>query len=264
MGVLVKDTPLQERIGDYADLPILADTEVYQGSVIGIGSTGYARGFVLGDRFAGHTFHGESNAGGSSGDKRVRTRRGTYYLEINLANVAISDAENRSPVYVQDSGTYSLKSGQMAGHVVAYRSSGIALVLFDTELKTHVYAQTIAIGDFTDNTDATGYVDLDIDIPAGAIVRGWQADVNTGFTGDTTAVIQVGESGNLDRFSSKVDNSVLAAGVVGAVAPSVTGDPAYCASDTTVRVTVTGGADFGSIAAGELDLKIIFDPLMRI
>lgn len=264
MGALTRDTPLQERIGDYADLPVLAAIQIYQGSVIGITSAGYARGFVLGDRFAGHTFQGEYNVNGASGDQRVRTRRGQYYLEIALPNVAITDAENRSPVYVQDSGTYSLRAGQLAGHVVAYRSSGKALVLFDTELKTHVFAQTIAIGDFTDNANTTGYVDLDVPVPAGATVKGWQADVKTAFTGDSSAVIQVGDSANLDRFTSKTDNSIFTAGVVGAVAPSVTGDPAYCASDTTVRVTVTGGVDFGSIAAGELDLKIVFDPLMRI
>lgn len=265
MSALTKDTPLQERVGDYSDLPMLAAIQIYQGSVIGITSAGYARGFVLGDRFGGHTFRGEYNVNGASGDQRVRTRRGKYYLEINLANVSITDAENRSPVYVQDSGTYSLRVGQLAGHVVAYRSSGVALVLFDTELKTHVIAQTLVIGDFTDNDPgATGYVDLDVAIPNGAVVKGWQADVKTGFTGDTTAVIQVGEAGNLDRFTSKVDNSVFAAAVVGAVAPSVTGDPGYCASDTTVRVTVTGGNDFGDIVAGELDLKIVFDPLMRI
>lgn len=264
MSALTKDTPLQERVGDYADLPVLAATQIFQGSVIGITSAGYARGFILGDRFAGHTFQGEYNVNGASGDQYVRTRRGQYYLEIKLANVSITDAENRSPVYVQDSGSYSLRAGQLAGHVVAYRSSGIALVLFDTELKTHVFAQTIAFGDFSDGGGATGHVDLDVPIPAGATVKSWQADVKTGFTGDTTAVIQVGEAGNLDRFTSKTDNSVFAAAVVGSVAPSVTGDPSYCAADTTLRVTVTSDSDFSNIAAGELDLKIVFDPLMRL
>ena len=116
--------------------------------------------------------------------------------------------------------------------------------------------QNLKIGDFTDNTDATGYADLTDLLPAGAIPLGYKAIVNTGLTGDTTAVIQVGVSGDLDRFSSAVDQSVLAAGSVGAGAPADAADGLGAAQ--TIRVTVTGGADFGSITAGDLDVWVYF------
>lgn len=116
--------------------------------------------------------------------------------------------------------------------------------------------QTVAFGDFTDNTDATGYVDLDDQLPAGAIPLGTKAVVATGFTGDTTAVYQVGVAGDLDRFSSVTDQSVLAAGTVGTGVPADACDGIGAAQ--TVRVTVTGGADFGSIAAGSMTVEVFY------
>jgi hypothetical protein len=116
--------------------------------------------------------------------------------------------------------------------------------------------QAVALADFTDNTDATGYVDLTDQLPAGAIPLGFKAVVGTGFTGDTTAVVQVGVAGDLDRFSSVTDQSVLAAGTVGAAAAADAADGIAAAQ--TIRVTVTGAADFGSISAGAMTVYVFF------
>ncbi len=117
-------------------------------------------------------------------------------------------------------------------------------------------SQIIAFGDFTDNADTTGYVDLSTQLPAGALAQGWKAVVATGFTGDTTAVIQVGVSGDLDRFSSVTDQSVLAAGTVGAGVAADAADGIAAAQ--SIRVTVTGAADFTSIAAGSLTITVYY------
>lgn len=110
----------------------------------------------------------------------------------------------------------------------------------------------------TDNTDATGRIDFPANsLPAGAIVLGWKATVTTGFTGDTTAVIQVGVSGDLDRFSALTTRSVLAAGVVASV-PAVADGGNGAAAAQTPRVTVTGGADFTNIAAGAMVVEIYY------
>lgn len=116
--------------------------------------------------------------------------------------------------------------------------------------------ENVVIGDFTDNGDATGYVDLAVQLPAGAIPQGVKYAVNTGFTGDTTAVVQTGVSGDLDRFASATDQSVLAAGTVGHGVPADACDGIGGAQ--TIRVTVTGGADFGSIAAGDMDVEVFY------
>jgi hypothetical protein len=120
-----------------------------------------------------------------------------------------------------------------------------------------ITSQSLAFGDFTDNTDTTGYIDITTaQLPAGAIPLGWKAIVSTGFTGDTTAVISVGGTSDLDRFSEAVDQSVLAAGTVGGTPPIDGGDGMAAAQ--TIRVTVTGGADFGAITAGVMVVEVYY------
>lgn len=105
-------------------------------------------------------------------------------------------------------------------------------------------SQNLAIADFTDNANTTGYIDIDVDLPANAIVVGWKAIVSGAFAGDTTAVIQVGVSGDLDKYSAVTTASCFAAGTVGSLGNT---DTALATTAQTVRVTVTGGADFTSI-----------------
>ncbi len=46
-------------------------------------------------------------------------------------------------------------------------------------------SQTLNIGDFTDNTDTTGYLDFTDALPVGAIVLGWKAVTATAFAAST-------------------------------------------------------------------------------
>ena len=120
-------------------------------------------------------------------------------------------------------------------------------------------SQSLEIGDFTDNADDTGYIDFTTDdIPAGSAVIGWKAVVSTGFTGDTTALIEVGVVGDTDAWSSNTAQSVLAAATVGSAAKALY---AFIAAASTPRVTVTGGADFGAIAAGVMVVTVYYIPL---
>ncbi|QDT95547.1 hypothetical protein [Gimesia aquarii] len=263
MAALTQDTTWIESRGEEADFPVAATTNIYQGSVVGLNASGYARPFVIGDKFAGITLEGRNNNSSVDGDLNVCCKRGKFYLEVALAGVALSDAVIEASVYAQDSGTLSLRSGFKVGKVVAYLRSGVALVLFETNPQFHVLSETVAFGDFTD-VDASGYIDLSTPIPEGSVVLGWQADVKTGFTGNTTAVVQVGESGNVDRFSAKLDSSCVAADVVGSAPPSVAANQGYLAAAVTPRVTVTGGTDFTAISAGEMDIKIIYLPALRV
>ena len=116
--------------------------------------------------------------------------------------------------------------------------------------------ETFDIDDFTDGTDDTGYADFTNAIPANAIPLGWKAVVSTGFTGDTTAVVQVGSSSDVDMLSGAVP-SCLAAGTVGSSAPD---DTAFDSIGTalTPRVTVAGQGDFGNITAGEMTITIFY------
>jgi len=116
-------------------------------------------------------------------------------------------------------------------------------------------SQTLEFGDFTDNGDATGYIDFDTDTPADIIVIGWEAIVATGFTGDTTAVISVGVNGDTDAFSADIAQSVFVAATVGSASLAA---ESYRGAVTTVRVTVTGAADFGNISAGAMVVNFYY------
>ena len=115
-------------------------------------------------------------------------------------------------------------------------------------------SQSLEIGDFTDNANTTGYIDIDVDLPAGAIVVGWKAVVSEGFAGDTTAVLQVGIAGDLDKYSGVTTASCLAAATVGAMGNT---DSALVMAAQTVRVTVTGGADFSTIVSAANGIMIV-------
>ena len=120
-------------------------------------------------------------------------------------------------------------------------------------------SQTLDFGDFTDNGDATGYIDFTTGtIPAASIVVGWKAVVATGFTGDTTAVIEVGINGDTDAYSADAAQSVLAAATVGSAALALEG---FVGAAATPRVTVTGTADWGSVAAGSMTVTVYYKQL---
>jgi len=119
-------------------------------------------------------------------------------------------------------------------------------------------SQEISLADFTDGTDATGYVDLDIELPAGAIPIAWEAQITEAFAGTTDATLQVGTTTDVDAFSVTTDGDATTAAriVSSALAPSA-------ATDRTIRVTLTDtkseSPDFGDFteATGAFTLKFI-------
>ena len=121
--------------------------------------------------------------------------------------------------------------------------------------KYGVITQSVAFGEFTD-VDTKGHIDLTTPMPKGAIPLGCKFVVTTGFTGDTTAIVQAGVSGDTDRFTLNVDQSVLAVATVGSL-PATDGADGMAAAQT-IRVTVTGGADFSSISAGVMVVSVFY------
>lgn len=115
----------------------------------------------------------------------------------------------------------------------------------------------LALADFTDGKGATGYVDGEFTLPAGAIPVLWEADVTTAFAGTTSATMMVGTTTDTDAFSATTNNSVAAVAkkTSFALAPSA-------AAARTVRITVTDTTsatpDFGDFTAGELTLRLFY------
>jgi len=109
--------------------------------------------------------------------------------------------------------------------------------------------QALTVSEFTDNAGtATGYVDLSVQIPAQSMVLGWKCDVSSGFAGDTTAVMEIGVAGTTAAFTADATQSVFGVATVGSNSLAAS---SYTTAATTVRVTVTGGADFTTIKTAD-------------
>ena len=122
--------------------------------------------------------------------------------------------------------------------------------------------QWVKFGDFTDGGSLSGYVDLAKQIPAGSRVLFSKVTVTAGFAGDTSAVMDIGSTSDTDLFSYTTHNVLAAAAnlmehadVSGA---GTTLGPVLITSDTTVRVTVTGNANFTSISAGKAYVEVVY------
>jgi hypothetical protein len=123
------------------------------------------------------------------------------------------------------------------------------------EIKS-ITSQTLHYDDVIDDGGASGHIDFSTDLPAFSIPVAWKATIVTGFTGDDSAVVEVGIDGDTDRFSGDVSQSVYASGYIGSVS---SGNSLAGFGDTiTPRVTITSADDFSSVSAGEMTVTIYY------
>lgn len=118
---------------------------------------------------------------------------------------------------------------------------------------------------FTDDGGASGHFDVVQKLPSGIMILGGKVQVSKGFTGDTTAsMFATDTGGTLGYFftSQGAVISVLNTGTIVAAADFTTGNN-IIPVDTTIRIKVTGGADFTSITQGELQLTLFFWDLIN-
>ncbi len=108
---------------------------------------------------------------------------------------------------------------------------------------------------FTDGGAAAGTKTLSTQIPQGAWVHRCYLQNVTGFTGNTSAVIVVGDGTDVDRYNTATPSVFANANAIDLGAPSGT---AIHTAAATVTVTVTGGSDFTNISAGALTVKIFY------
>ncbi|MHA2063741.1 MAG: hypothetical protein ACXABY_05080 [Candidatus Thorarchaeota archaeon] len=123
--------------------------------------------------------------------------------------------------------------------------------------------QWVTYDQFTDGGGAAGTLALSKVIPAGSFVLGSKVRVTTGFTGDTTAVLDIGDGSDADLFSLTTHNVLAAASNLVEGAAAGTASDSYSgivpiASDATVTLTVTGASDFGLITAGKMYVEVFY------
>lgn len=117
--------------------------------------------------------------------------------------------------------------------------------------------ETVAYDDFTDGGAAVGTYDLTAGtIPAGATFLYAAVTAVTGFAGDTSAVMTIGDGTDVDRYNTSTIN-VFATAANGISA----GDPSgtrYHTAAATVTLTVTTASDFTSVSAGSVTVELYY------
>ena len=124
-------------------------------------------------------------------------------------------------------------------------------------------AQWCLYSDFTDGTAAAGTLALTEKIPAGSFVLGSKVRVTTGFTGDTSCTLDVGDGSDPDLFSYTTHNIYTAAnnlmeGCDSAAAGNTGTGIVPILTETTITLTATGGSDWGDVTAGRLLVEVFY------
>ena len=116
-------------------------------------------------------------------------------------------------------------------------------------------AETVNRSDFTDGGSTSGTYTMKQSIPAGAIV--WKTIIQdvTGFAGDTSAALIVGDGTDTDRYMTSTLN--VFSDVAAIDGGAVSGTAIHTTAKTPV-LNVTSNADFTNVRAGKLTVKIIF------
>lgn len=119
-----------------------------------------------------------------------------------------------------------------------------------------VYRQSVTLSEFTDGGSTAGTLDLNVSIPVGAVFAQTLIDDVTGFAGDTSATIQVGDGTDVDRYSTGTPSVFATAAAVDAGVPSGT---KFHSAAKTPKLTITSGSDWGAVTAGALTVTLIWD-----
>lgn len=122
--------------------------------------------------------------------------------------------------------------------------------------------QIVLYSDFTDGGSTAGTLTMKNQIPAGSFVIGSKVKVVTGFTGDTTCVMDVGNSGDDDAYSFTTHNIYTAATNLLENADA-SGGGTYTGfvpvtTATSVILTATSGSDWGLVTAGRMYVEVFY------
>jgi len=119
----------------------------------------------------------------------------------------------------------------------------------------HCITETVARSQFTDGGSTAGTYALAEKIPQGAWVLQTVLENVTGFTGDTSAVLIVGDGTDTDRYNTGTPSVFTTVTALDMGVPSGT---KIHTAEKTVTLTVTSGADFTNVAAGQLTIRIYY------
>ncbi len=134
----------------------------------------------------------------------------------------------------------------------------IALGILDSAGFGHVavLTETVTISQFTDGGSTVGTKVMAGQLPIGAIPLATKVVVNTGFTGNTSAALTIGDGSDVDRYNtSTIDCFTTAATGVQSGVPS--GNKLLTAPNNPT-LTMTSNSDFTLVVAGSITVSIYY------
>ena len=127
-----------------------------------------------------------------------------------------------------------------------------------------VLTETVTVAQFTDGGGTSGTYQMAGSIPAGAVALLTKVGPVTGFAGDTTAALIIGDGSDTDRYNTSTVN-VFATQAVGVDAGLRSGLALHTAA-VRPTLTITSTADFTSVVSngsGVLTVQIFYiEPLL--
>ncbi len=108
---------------------------------------------------------------------------------------------------------------------------------------------------FTDGGSTAGTYQLKSALPVGAYVLNTVLGELVGFTGDTSAVITVGDGSDVDRYNTGTPSVYTTANQLAMGVPSGTKEHTAAIFPT---LTVTSASDFTAVTAGAFRIKIVY------
>lgn len=132
--------------------------------------------------------------------------------------------------------------------------TGKALVLNGVQIKK--ITATVGFAAFTDGGAAVGTYSLNEVIPVGALYLGTAVTAVTGFAGDTSAAMTIGDGTDVDRYNTSTIN-VFATAANG-IASGVPSGALYHAAQVTPKITITSATDWGAVSAGSVTFEMYY------
>ena len=115
--------------------------------------------------------------------------------------------------------------------------------------------ETVTFADFTDGGSTVGTYTSKLQIPAGAKVKDTLIQNVTGFAGNVSAALTVGDGTDVDRYNtSTLDVFSTVAAIDGG---AISGTAIHTAAKNVV-LTITVNSDWGLVTAGTLTFKVFF------
>ncbi len=115
---------------------------------------------------------------------------------------------------------------------------------------------TVAYSAFTDGGAAVGTYLTGVIIPAGATFLYSAIRSITGFAGNVSAVLTIGDGTDVDRYNTGTPN--VFADAVDGVDAGVPSGVKYHDTRKEVKLTVTASTDFTAINAGSLTIDLVY------